>query len=153
LPQPSPNGATPRGQSAPRSFTDLDKESVGLALLRKIIEDGTVTITDHRGQHGFGADAQDNLGRYYELKVYLGDEPDAVRMEDSEVLRALSVPGKYFLVVISNVEGADARPTVRIIADPVRQLTVSNASAMTLSGVRAAEDSLVYNMEPSEGEH
>lgn len=146
LPQPSLNGATPRGQSMPRSFTDLDKESVGLALLRKIIEDGTVTIADHRGQHGFGADAQDSRGWFYELKVYLGDEPDAVRMEDSEILRALSVPGKYFLVVISNIEGADAQPKVRVIADPVHQLTVSNASAMTLSGIRAAKDSLVYNL-------
>jgi hypothetical protein len=133
----------------PRSFTDLDKESVGLALLRKIIEDGTVTIADHRGQQGFGADAQDSRGWFYELKVYLGDEPDAVRMEDSEILRALSVPGKYFLVVISNIEGADARPKVRVIADPVHQLTVSNASAMTLSGIRAAKDSLVYDLKQS----
>ena len=152
FPQPSPNGATPRGQSTPRSFTDLDKESVGLALLRKIVEDGTITITDHRGQHGFGADAQDSLGRYYELKVHLGDEPDAVRMEESEVLRALTVRSKYFLVVISNVEGADAHPTVRVIADPIGQLAVSNASAMTLSGIRAAEDSLVYNLEPADDE-
>jgi hypothetical protein len=153
LPQPSPNGATPRGQSTARGFTDLDKESVGMALLRKIVEDDTVTITDLRGQQGFGADAQDSRGRFYELKVHLGEEPDVVRMEDSESLRALSVPGNYYLVVISNVEGAEARPKVRFIADPIRQLTVNHASAMTLSGVRTAEDSLVYNLEPTDGEH
>lgn len=149
LPQPSPNGSTPRGQSIPRSFTDLDKESVGMALLRKIVEDGSVTITDHRGQHGFGADAQDNRGRFYELKVYLGEEPNVVRMEDTEIQRALSAPDNYYLVVISNVEGAGAHPKVRLIADPVRQLTVNHATAMTLSGVRTAEDSLVYNLEPT----
>jgi hypothetical protein len=150
LPQPSPNGATPHGHSTPRSFTDLDKESVGMALLRKIIESAAVTITDHRGQHGFGADAQDSRGRFYELKVYLNEEPDVVRMEDSEILRALSTPDKYYLVVISNIEGAGAHPKVRIIADPVRQLTVNHASAMTLSGIRAAEGSLVYNLEPTD---
>jgi hypothetical protein len=121
-----------------------------MALLRKIIEDDTVTITDHRGQHGFGADAQDSRGRFYELKVHLGDEPDVVRMEDSEILRALSTPDRYYLVVISNVEGAGARPQVRIITDPVRQLTVNQASAMTLSGVRTAKSSLVYNLEPTD---
>jgi hypothetical protein len=153
LPQPSPNGATPRGQSTARGFTDLDKESVGMVLLRKIIEDDTVTLTDLRGQHGFGADAQDSRGRFYELKVHLGEEPDVVRMEDSESLRALSAPRNYYLVVISNVEGAEARPKVRLIADPISQLTVNHASAMTLSGVRTAEDSLVYNLEATEGEH
>jgi hypothetical protein len=153
LPPPSPNGAAPRGQSTARGFTDLDKESVGMALLRKIIEDDTVTITDLRGQHGFGADAQDSRGRFYELKVHLGEEPDVVRMEDSEVLRSLSAPGDYYLVVISHVEGAEAHPKVRIIADPIHQLTVNHASAMTLSGVRIAEDSLTYNLEPTNGEH
>lgn len=120
-----------------------------MALLRKIVEDDAVMITDHRGQHGFGADAQDNRGRFYELKVYLGEEPDVVRMEDTEILRALSAPDKYYLVVISNVEGAGAHPKVRLIADPVRQLAVNHATAMTLSGVRTAKDSLVYNLEPT----
>jgi hypothetical protein len=124
-----------------------------MVLLRKIIEDDTVTLTDLRGQHGFGADAQDSRGRFYELKVHLGEEPDVVRMEDSESLRALSAPRNYYLVVISNVEGAEARPKVRLIADPISQLTVNHASAMTLSGVRTAEDSLVYNLEATEGEH
>lgn len=151
-PRPSPNGATPRGQAAPRAFTDLDKETVGLALLRKVIETDTVTITDRRGQYGLGADAQDNLGRFYELKVHLGPEPDIIRMEESEIRLALSAPDKYFLVVISNVEATDARPKVRIIPDPLHQLAVTQSGAVTLSGVRAAVDSLVYELEPHAGE-
>jgi hypothetical protein len=73
----------PRGQATPRTFTDLEKETIGLALLRKVIETDAITLTDHRGQHGLGADAQDNLGSFYELKVHLGQEPDLVRTEDS----------------------------------------------------------------------
>lgn len=152
LPRPSLNGTAPRGQAIPRAFTDLDKETVGLALLRKVIETDTVTITDHRGQHGLGADAQDNLGRFYELKVHLGQEPDVVRMEDSEIRRALSAPDTYFLVVVSNVEGTDARPKVRIIPDPLHQLTVTQSGAITLSGVRAAADSFVRELEPHPAE-
>jgi hypothetical protein len=70
--------------------------------------------------------------------------------EESEILSALGAPDKYFLVVISNIQGAGAHPKVRIIADPVRQLAVNHASAMTLSGIRDAEGSLVYNLAPTD---
>jgi hypothetical protein len=70
-------------------------------------------------------------------------------MEDSEIRRAISAPGRYFLAVISGIEGTDARPRVRLIADPVSQLTVTSASTMILSGISAAKDSLVYDLNPA----
>ena len=95
-----------------------------------------------------GADAIDSLDRFFELKVHLGDEPDVIRLEESEIRRALST-SDFFLVVVSNLEGVNARPKVRIIVDPVHQLTMTQSSAVSFTGVRAAEHSLVYNLGPA----
>lgn len=104
-------------------------------------------IVDLRSQRNVGADAVDTLERFFELKVHLGDEPDTIRLEESEIRRALSTPD-FFLVVVSNVDRIDARPRVRIIVDPVHQLRMTEASAVSFTGVRSAEHSLVYNLEP-----
>jgi hypothetical protein len=104
-------------------------------------------VADLRAQHGVGADAVDRLDRFFELKVHLGAEPDVVRLEESEIRRALSTPN-FFLVVVSNVEGADARPKVRIIVDPVHQLSMTESSSVGFTGVRDALHSLVYDLGP-----
>jgi hypothetical protein len=51
-------------------------------------------------------------------------------------------------VVVSNIEGANAGPRVHIIVDPVRQLTMTRSSSVNFTGVRDAEHSLVYDLEP-----
>ncbi|MET7636743.1 hypothetical protein [Streptomyces sp. NPDC005078] len=44
----------------------------------------------------------------------------------------------FFLVVVSGLQhGTDTLPTVRIILDPVRQLTARASGNVTLAGVRA----------------
>jgi hypothetical protein len=88
----------------------------------------------------------DTLDRFYELKVHLGDEPDTIRLEESQIRRALSTPN-FFLVVVSDIEGADARPKVRIIVYPVHQLTMTHSSSVSYTGVRSTEHSLVYHLE------
>ena len=87
------------------------------------------------------------MDNFFELKVHLGDEPDVIRLEESEIRRALSTPN-FFLVVVSNVEGVDARPKVRIIVDPVHQLAMTQTSSVGFTGVRSAEHSLVYDLGP-----
>jgi hypothetical protein len=116
-------------------FTPLEKESVGMALVRTVLAGDEEEIADLRAQHGVGADAIDKLDRFFELKVHLGDESDVIRLKESEVRRALSTPD-FFLVVVSGVEGADARPRVRIIVDPVHQLTMQASSAVVFTGIR-----------------
>jgi hypothetical protein len=148
LPQPNRNAGPPRGGTGAPSFTPLDKESVGMALARLVLARDEDEIADLRSQHGVGADAVDALDRFFELKVHLGDEPDVIRLEESEIHRALSTPD-FFLVVVSNVEGADARPKVRIIVDPVHQLTMTQSSSVSFTGVRSTEHSLVYDLGPS----
>ena len=105
-------------------------------------------VADIRTQRGVGADAVDELKKYYELKVSAGPEPNEVRLTDSEVQRALTTPD-FFLVVVSNIEGADARPTVRFVVDPLNQLQPTESGSITLSGVAEAK-SLVYHFEPDD---
>jgi hypothetical protein len=132
--------------SAP-SFTALDKETVGLELARKVLGGEAAEIADIRAQRGVGADAVDGLDRFFELKVHLGEEPDTIRLEESEIRRALSTPD-FFLIVVSNIEGTNARPKVRIIVDPAHQLRMRESSSVSFTGVRSAEHSLVYDLEP-----
>jgi hypothetical protein len=136
--------------SAP-TFTPLDKESVGMELVRTVLAGDEEEIADLRAQRGVGADAIDRLDRFFELKVHLGDEPDVIHLEESEVRRALSTPD-FFLVVVSGVEGANARPRVRIIVDPVHQLTMQASSTVIFTGVRGAQHSLVYDLGPAPGD-
>ena len=49
----------------------------------------------------------------------------------------------HFLVVVSNVEGVQGNPKVRIIIDRLNQLKTTETRAISFSGVRTAR-SLVY---------
>jgi hypothetical protein len=55
--------------------------------------------------------------------------------------------------VVSNIEGTDARPKVRIIVDPMHQLAITQSSSVSFTGVRSAEHSLVYDLEKAPDEH
>ncbi len=85
-----------------------------MELAHKVLGGDAGEIADIRAQRGVGAHTVDGLDRFFELKVHLGDEPDTIRLEESEIRRALSTPD-FFLVVVSNIEGANARPKVRVI--------------------------------------
>ena len=140
-----PRGGSPGPQvrTPPPEYTDLDREDVGLELLRMVLGGDADEIVDLRTQRGVGADAIDHLRNFYELKVHAGPEPNEVKLTNSEVQRALVEP-KFFLVVVSNVEkGSDAPPTVRLIVDPLKQLRPTDRGEITLSGVSEAQ-SLVY---------
>ena len=66
---------------------------------------------------------------------------------NSEVQRALSTPD-FFLVVVSDIEeSGDARPSVRVVLDPLKQLQSTDRGSITLSGVRETT-SLVYKFAP-----
>ena len=135
-----------RNRSSIRLYTDNDREEVGMELLKKLLRSDDTEISDLRAQHGVGADAIDKNDRFFELKVHAGSEPDHITMTASEVQRAKSTP-KFFLAVVSGVEGVDAHPRIRIIVDPLTQLQPTETGAITLSGVRNSE-SLVYSFAP-----
>lgn len=119
------------------NYTAEERETAGLELLRRVLgEDGT-TLTDVRHQPNVGADAVDDKGRYYELKVHAGAIPDTVRLENSQVERALTTDN-FYLVLVGNVETGQGDPEVRIIHDPLHHLTPAPQGAVNLTGVLGA---------------
>ncbi|WP_432874829.1 sacsin N-terminal ATP-binding-like domain-containing protein [Kribbella sp. CA-245084] len=139
LDRPKPPPASSRG---PANYSPQEREDAGMELLQKIFTEIGVTLTDIRHQPNVGADAVDDRGRYYELKVHHNAVPDQVRLTDSEIQRALSTDD-YYLVAIGNIEAGQGDPEVRIITDPVHQLRVEPTGTLVFSGVRSAE-ALVY---------
>ena len=146
----------PSGTSAPspssgmplRGYSDQERETVGFELARRVLSSDREDIIDLRTQRGVGADAMDELKRFYELKVSAGSEPNEVTLTSAEWQRARSSP-EFFLVVVSGVEGVNSRPSVRIIPTPLHQLEQRVSGTMTLSGVRKAR-SVTYEFAPIE---
>jgi hypothetical protein len=115
-------------------------------LVRRVLASEADDMTDLRAQRNVGADAIDALERFYELKVFAGAEPDYVTLEDSQIRRAMSTPD-FFLVVVSGVETSN--PSVRVIIQPLDQLTIAATSSVRFVGVRKSQ-SLVYDLEPAD---
>jgi len=145
LPVPNHTGLPPNEHSRPRTYTEVAKESVGLDFVRQVFASDEQEIRDLRAQHGVGADAVDALDRFFELKVYAGAEPDRIVLEDSQIRRAMSTPN-FFVVVVSELEGENASPKVRVIIDPLSQLSMSESSSVIFTGVRSSQ-SVVYKFE------
>ena len=146
LMEPSKKGKSPSNRVSYRAYTDLDRETVGMDLFKKLFGSDREDMTDLRTQRGVGADAIDDLRRFFELKVHAGAEPDQVKLTNAEVRRALSTDD-YFLVVVSDVEGADARPKVRVVLDPLKQLQPLDQGEIVLSGVKSST-STTYDFSP-----
>ena len=136
----------PQNRTPLRGYSDKDREDIGMELVHKLLSSDHQEIVDLRSQRNVGADAVDNMKRFYELKVIAGAEPDRVTLTNSEVQRAMK-EDKFFLVVVSGVEGVDARPKARVFVDPLNQLQRTYNGSITLSGVRSTE-SLVYDFAP-----
>lgn len=151
LREPKGSSRRPQNRSALRGYSDLDKENVGFELLQVLLGSDQDELVDLRTQRGVGADAIDQLKKYYELKVFAGSEPDRVTLTDSEVQRAHTTPD-FFLVVVSNVEESDdVQPTIRVVIDPLQQLRPTDRGAITLSGLHDAT-SRVYQFASTDGE-
>ncbi|MGW0702261.1 sacsin N-terminal ATP-binding-like domain-containing protein [Streptomyces sp. NPDC002867] len=136
LSRPSPSPAVPRQRSGVKSFTPLEQEAVALDLVRAALARDSEELRDLRAQRGVGADAVDELSRFYEVKSFLGAEEDSLSLTPHEYERAASQQD-FFLVVVSGLQrGTDTPPTVRIILDPLRQLTARPSGTVTLAGVR-----------------
>ncbi|WP_419913071.1 sacsin N-terminal ATP-binding-like domain-containing protein [Candidatus Poriferisodalis sp.] len=150
LREPSVGVPGPRDRTPLRGYSELEKESVGLELLRMLLDSDEDQIADLRGQRGVGADAMDEWQNYYELKVSAGSEPNEVTLTAAEYERASTTPD-FFLVVVSNLEGNDARPTVRVIVDPLDHLREVKRGTTTLAGLSEAP-SLVYEFAPADDE-
>jgi hypothetical protein len=135
----------------PLNYTAQERETAGMELLRQVLGSNDITLTDVRHQLNVGADAVDDHGRYYELKVHAGAIPDAVRLEDSQIQRAMTT-ADFYLVLVGNVEERQGNPEVRIIHDPLHHLQVQPQGAVHLTGVLSAEVARSWTFEPVEEE-
>ena len=149
LPEPRSTGSPPTDRKSLPTFSGKTKETLGLELARRALQYEEGELRDLRAQMGLGADAVDGEGRFFELKVYLHGEPNSIHLTDSEVKRAASTT-KFYLVIVSQLEGDQAQLCVRVIMDPLKQLGVSGNGGITLTNVKHAA-SLVFNYEPGIG--
>ena len=150
----APDASSTKGGSGgrgPANFTPEEREDVGMRLVRRVLGGDDQAIFDIRRQHNVGADAVDSLDRFYELKVHGGPIPDVIRLQDSEVQRALSTDD-FFLVLVGNVEAGSGVPEVRIVTDPLGELTVESAGSVSLGGVRIAKSLRYTFTSPDAGE-
>lgn len=147
-----PKGDRPKqpslGGRGPLNFTPQERESVGMDLLRMVLAGDDCTLTDVRHEPNVGADAVDDHGRYYELKVHQGAIPDTVKLEDSQIQRAMTAPDDFFLVLVGNVEDGQGNPEVRIIHDPLHHLRVQPQGAVHLTGILSAGVARSWTFEP-----
>ena len=141
---------SPRNRMPLRGYSDQEREDVGFELARRVLSSDHEKIVDLRAQRGVGADATDELKRFYELKVSAGREPNDVTLTNAEWQRARG-SSDFFLVVVSGVEKAEAKPSVRIIPRPLDQLEQRVSGMVVLSGVRDAK-SVTYEFAPAGAE-
>ena len=148
-PAPRPSGRLKRpdtsrpyqpstGGLGPQNYTDPERQSVGMRLVRRVLGGDEQEIVDIRHQHNVGADAVDQLSNFYELKVQSSSIPDEISLTRAEFLLAQETKD-WFLVVVGNVEQGDAEPEVRIIPDALHQLTMKPQGSVTLAGVRSVK--------------
>jgi hypothetical protein len=146
-PDPS-NPKTPSvdGGRGIKNYTEEERESAGLALVRRVLGGDDEQIVDIRHQRNVGADAIDDLKNFFELKVYAGPIPETISLTNSEFHRAQQTE-RFFLVVVGNVEQGGMDPEVRIIMDPLNHLSLLPQGSVNLGGIRNAK-ALRYTFEP-----
>ncbi|MGW0941053.1 sacsin N-terminal ATP-binding-like domain-containing protein [Streptomyces sp. NPDC002623] len=145
LPQPRAGSAIPLQHTPPRPYTGMEQEKVALDVVRKALAIDDDWLRDLRAQRGLGADAVDALSRFYELKAYKDAEPDTVLLTPAEFQRAAE-SDDFFLVIVSGLEAGTGPVSVRIIPQPLQQLTCRPSSSVTVTGIRGAH-SRVYQLD------
>lgn len=140
----NPKSMNPTGVRPP-NYSAEERETLGLRAAQWVLGLDDQTIVDIRNQRGIGADAIDQLDNFYELKVHSGPIPDEIKLEPSEITRALATED-FFLVVIGNLEVGRGEPEVRVIVDPLRQLTLQSSQSVRLSGVLSASNALQFRL-------
>ncbi|HEX6706092.1 MAG TPA: hypothetical protein VF169_15125 [Albitalea sp.] len=145
LPAPRSSSSPSRDSKSLPTFSGKTKETLGMELVERALQYDEGEWRDLRSQMRLGADAVDEESRFYELKVFSGGEPNTIHMTESEVLRAQSTD-KFYLVIVSNLEGETAKPFIRIITDPLKQLKPAGSGGISLTNVKYAA-SLVFDYE------
>ncbi|NEA73823.1 DUF3883 domain-containing protein [Streptomyces sp. SID13588] len=117
-------------------YRDPDKERLVLRALRRILRMQGIDLEDQRGVSGFGADALDSTGRFFEIKAHGGAVPFELSLTRAEFRRAMSEGDNYVLVIASHLERGTGTPTLRLVPDPVNRFEIELPTEVRLKGVR-----------------
>ena len=130
-------GSKPASTTAPKAYSDKEKEDLGLEVLQLAINGDFEEMRDYRLLRGTGADALDRLRRFFELKAHFGSIPNEISLTDAEHERAVQERGRFVLAVVAGLEeGYDT--IVKVIPDPLRSLRMKPSTSVTLTGIRSA---------------
>ncbi len=157
LPTGRPIGGTkPASTTAPKAYSDREKEDLGLEVLQLAINGHSQEMRDYRHLRGTGADALDRLRRFFELKAHYGPMPNDISLTDAEHKRAVEERGKFVLAVVAGLEEG-YETVVKVIPDPLRNLSFKPSTSITLTGIRGAtvgvEVRLTADSSPKDDSH
>jgi hypothetical protein len=142
LPRGSHIGSTkPVSSTAPRAYSDEEKEDHALRVLQLAVNGHTGGMRDYRHLRGIGADAVDRLRRFFEIKATFGQMPDTVTLTPDEAQRAFRESEKFFLAVVAGLEEG-YETVVKIFPNPLRTLELRDNTSVTLGGVRGGKAAL-----------
>jgi hypothetical protein len=138
----SGNGSSdrPPGRHNRSVLPPLDeRERLALDAVRDALRMDSDQVKDLRRRHGIGADAVDELGQFFEIKMESSAEiPNEVTLQPAQVERAQTDPD-FFLAIVSGLEEGGGNLRVRFVFDPLSRLAVRIRGEVTLSGIREVE--------------
>ena len=132
-------GSKGRGPGTrPKAYSERDKEQLAIELLEAAIrEPANDELRDLTGVKGFGADAIDELKRLFEIKAHGGEIPDSIRIEASQVQRAIHSGRDFFLAVFGGLEDDYEAAVLRVFATPLSTLDWESGTQVQLKGVNS----------------
>ena len=117
-------------------YTTQELQDTGHRLLEAFLRiTDNVQIRDLQRRRGIGADAVDELMRYFEMKAFSGPAPDVVVLTANEAKRAHIVGDDFFLVVIEGLEEG-YETVLRLIPRPLDTLAWQSDASVRLAGVK-----------------
>ena len=131
-------GSRPQSErSAHTGYSAREKEDAAFAIVERILADRRgLELKDVRSQNNAGADAVDTKQDIWvELKAHGRDLSETLRFPSSEAARAAEKRGKYWLVVIWDLE-QPRTPKFVVIPDPLHRLDTYLGRGLELTGLR-----------------
>ncbi len=123
-------------KSAPRGYTDSDREQLALQLLTAVVTEHRAKLKDFTKLKSVGADIGDGVRRFFEVKAYSGELPEVVSIEMSEILRAQKSGKDFYLAVVAGLE--EGYPTmIKLFAKPLETLDWTKGTSIKLAGVKS----------------
>lgn len=139
-PAPPVGSPTGRQRTRRRAYSDHDREQLALRFLQEVIRSSKHRLLrDYTKRHGIGADAVEDLKRFFEVKAYAGpDFPNEVDFQISEAERAKQMKTDFYLVVVVGLE-KDYETRLRFIQRPLVNLELTSGSKLILRGIESAQ--------------